>query len=81
MSLAKTPDELSELAWGYVNEALTNGSMTITGQNGVKIHDLSVDQMMDIVKWMTAVKIKQKHAVDTPEDFSPANTKGDDNDC
>lgn len=78
--LVKTPEQLAEKAWEYVQEALENGAITVAGQNGVEIHKLTVDQVLDIVKWMTAVKLRQKHAVDTPEDFSPANTKGEDDD-
>lgn len=76
--MARSPDELSELAWGYVDSALSSGCITVTGPDGAVTHNLTVDQLMDVIKWMTAVKLKQKHSVDSPEDFIPPNTMGDD---
>ena len=76
----KSPDELADIAWALVEEAMTQGTITIIGPDGIVPEKLSLDQKLDIIKWLTQVKLKQKHAVESPEDFRPANTKGDDED-
>lgn len=75
--MSRTPEQLADMSWLLVEEALTNGTITLNGKDGEETRKLDTKDIMDVVKWLTAVKLKQKHAVDAPEDFALQSTKDD----
>lgn len=71
----KNQEQLTEIAWKLLEEAITEGTITLTGQQGAEARRLETDSIIDLVKWLTAQKVKRPDMVDPPEDFIPPNTK------
>lgn len=74
----KTPEELSEIAWKIVSEALTTGSSTLgTGRELT----LDTDQIMRLAQWMATSKAKKPRPVSTPEDFKLRSTSSEEDEA
>lgn len=72
-SLARKPEELVDAAWGMVDEAIKQ--CTMTTDDGVT-HTLEVNELVALVKWLAMAKVKRPQFVPTPEDFNLKETTG-----
>lgn len=73
--MSKSPDELVEVAWGLVEEALTQGTITQMRDGQPNRTVISTDEIMALAKFLATLKIKKPALVSTPEDFTLKSTQ------
>lgn len=71
--VTKTPEELSEIAWKLVSDALVLGSIEVNGDT----RRLDTDQILRLAQWMATSKARKPRPVSTPEDFLLRKTTED----
>mgnify|MGYP001574358433 CR=1 FL=1 len=68
----RSPTELTEEAWSLIDQALKEGKMTMASGQTIS---LTPSEIVELVKWLSAVKIKKPDNVPVPEDFQLRATK------
>jgi hypothetical protein len=75
----KSVDQLADVAWRLLEEALTTGQVVLTVNDKPEIRIVSTEALVDLATKLSAVKIKKPHVVNTPEGYAPLDTTGRDN--
>ena len=68
----RSPTEMTEEAWSLIDQALREGKMTMASGQTIS---LTPSEIVELVKWLSAVKIKKPDNVPVPEDFMLKRTK------
>ena len=71
--IVHTPEELTEIAWKLIDEALTRGKMTL--ESGAD-YELEPVDLVNLAKWLAVARAKKPKPVSIPEDFKPKVTGG-----
>ena len=66
---------MQDIAWELIDEALTNGTMTLLNQPGKPIRLIPQD-IVGIAKWLSTSKAKKLRLVNKAEDFIIKETTG-----
>ena len=72
--MAREPHELQEIAWGLIDEILTEGKMTL--QNGIS-YVVDKEAIVHLSQWLATAKAKKPRHVSVPEDFVLKKTGGE----
>ncbi len=75
--MAREVSELTDIAWNLIDEALTNGTMTLLNQPGKPTH-LGPQDIVRIAQWLATSKAKKLQLVSAPDDFELKETTGGD---
>ena len=68
----RSPGELTEEAWSLIDQALKEGKMTMGSGQTIS---LTPSEYVELVKWLSGVKLKKPENVPVPDDFMPKKTK------